>query len=43
MARTLSDLGIEIPPEEDTPLVRRLVEIIEQLAAEIHRLKGLPE
>jgi hypothetical protein len=43
MARTLHDLGIVIPPEEDTPLVRRLVEVIEKLTAEIHRLKGLPE
>ena len=43
MARTLAELGIEIPPEEDTPLVRRLVEVIEKLAAEVQRLKGLPE
>ena len=43
MTRTLRDLGIEIPREEDTPLVRRLVEVIEKLTAEIHRLKGLPE
>lgn len=43
MARTLADLGIVIPAEEDTPLVRRLVEVIEKLTAEIHRLKGLPE
>lgn len=43
MSRTLKNLGIEIPPEEDTPLVRRLVAIIEQLAAEVERLKGLPE
>lgn len=43
MSRTLKNLGIEIPPEEDTPLVRRLVDIIEKLAAEVERLKGLPE
>lgn len=43
MSRTLRELGIEIPPAEDTPLVRRLVEVVEQLMAEIHRLKGLPE
>jgi len=43
MSRTLRELGIDIAPEEDTPLVRRLVDVIEKLAAEIDRLKGLPE
>lgn len=35
--------GIEIPAEQQTPLVLALVRIIEQLQEEIRRLKGLPE
>ena len=43
MSKRLRELGIEIPPDEDTPLVRKLVAVIEQLFDEIDRLKGLPE
>lgn len=43
MSKILRELGIEIPAEEDTPFVRKLVAVIEQLVEEIHRLKGLPE
>ena len=42
MSSTLRDLGIEIQPEEDSPLVRKLVAVIEQLVARIHQLEGLP-
>src|SRR6185437_12231520 len=35
--------GIEIPAEQQTPLVEALLLIIEQLQDEIRRLKGLPE
>jgi hypothetical protein len=31
MSKALRDLGTEIPPKEDTPFVRKLVAIIEQL------------
>jgi hypothetical protein len=41
--------GIEVPPEERTPLVEMLLKVVEQqraeiaqLRAEIARLKGLP-
>jgi len=43
MSKRLRELGIEIPPDEDTPLVRKLVAVIERLFDEIDRLKGLPE
>jgi hypothetical protein len=43
MCKTLRDLGIEIPPGEETPLVRQLVGVIERLVDEIHELKGLPK
>jgi hypothetical protein len=42
MSKTLRDLGIEIPPEEDTPFVRKLVAVIEQLVERIHQLEGRP-
>src|SRR6185437_9392568 len=35
--------GIEIPAEQQTPLVEALLRVIEQLQDEIRRLKGLPE
>lgn len=42
MSKVLRELGIEIPPGEDTPLVRKLVGIIEQLVEGIQQSKGLP-
>ena len=42
MSKVLRELGIEIPPEEDTPFVRKLVGIIEQLVEQVQQLKGLP-
>ena len=42
MSKVLREFGIEIPPEEDTPLMRKLVALIEQLVEENHRLRGLP-
>ncbi len=46
----LSVDGLSVPPEERTPLVERLLDVIaglerqvEELTAEIQRLKGLPE
>lgn len=42
MSKVLRDLGTEIPPEEDTPFVRKLVAIIEQLVEKIHQLEGRP-
>jgi hypothetical protein len=42
MSKALRDLGIEIPPEEDTPFVRKLVAVIEQLVDRIHQLEGRP-
>lgn len=42
MSKRLRELGIEIPADESTPLVRQLVAVIEQLFDEIDRLKGLP-
>jgi hypothetical protein len=42
MSKTMRDLGIEIPPEEDTPFVRKLVAVIEQLVERIHQLEGRP-
>lgn len=46
----LKEFGIEIPPEERTPLVEQLLEMIrhldqenQKLREEIDRLKGLPE
>ena len=35
--------GVEIPAEGRTPLVEALLRVIEQLEAEVRRLKGLPE
>jgi hypothetical protein len=35
--------GVEIPAEQQTPLVEALLRVIEQLEAEVRRLKGLPE
>lgn len=50
MSRKLAELGIEIAPGEETPLVKQLLAVIERqqkqiekLMAEINRLKGLPE
>lgn len=50
MSRTLAKFGIEIAPGEDTPLVKKLVAVVEQqhemidgLTAEVNRLRGLPE
>ena len=42
MSKALRELGVEIPPEEDTPFVRKLVAIIEQLVEKIHQLEGRP-
>ena len=42
MSKVLRELGIEIPPGEDTPLVRKLVGVVEKLVEEIQQLKGLP-
>jgi hypothetical protein len=42
MSKVLREFGIEIPPEEDTPLMRQLVALIEQLVEENHRLRGIP-
>lgn len=42
MSKVLRELGIDIPPGEDTPLVRKLVGIIERLVEEVQQLKGLP-
>ena len=35
--------GVEIPAEQQTPLVEALLRVIEQLQEEVRRLKGLPE
>jgi hypothetical protein len=35
--------GIEIPAEQQTPLVEALLRVIEQLQEEIRRLKGIPD
>jgi hypothetical protein len=50
MSRTLAKHGIEITSSVDTPLVKQLVAVIERqqrmindLTAEVNRLKGLPE
>lgn len=45
MARTpnIAELERQIPPEERTPTVRMLLDVIRQLCDEIDRLKGLPE
>ncbi len=40
---TRTVFGIEIPAEERTPLVEALLRVIEQLEAEVRRLKGMPE
>jgi len=48
-ARAIKIAGVEVPREEQTPLVDRLLRVIEEQQAElralrdeIHRLKGLP-
>ena len=35
--------GVAVPPEERTPLVEQLLDVIRRLAAEVDRLKGLPQ
>ena len=40
MSKVLREFGIEIPPEEDTPLMRQLVALFEQLVEENRRLRA---
>lgn len=42
MSKILREYGIVIPEGEDTPVVRQLIDLIEQLTAKIHQLEGLP-